>query len=168
MSGHAALAAMSATVAAASLPFLWVNFHPARMFMGDAGSVTLGFLAAALGAFGWHEGAWPALVPVLAFSPFVLDASLTLLRRMLAGQPPWQAHREHYYQRLVRMGLGHRRTALLEYAAMGAAALGAVALPALGFAAQLALAAAWFATLLVLALFIDRRWERHLSQCPDS
>lgn len=168
ISGHAAVAVMSATVVAASLPFLCVNFHPARIFMGDAGSVTLGFLAAALGTLGWREGAWPALLPVFVFSPFILDASLTLFRRMLGRQRLWQAHREHYYQRLIRMGLGHRRTALLEYAAMGLSAFGGTSLTSLGSTGQVALSLVWLAILLVFAFIVDRRWERHLGQCVDN
>jgi UDP-N-acetylmuramyl pentapeptide phosphotransferase/UDP-N-acetylglucosamine-1-phosphate transferase len=166
LAGHYVLASLSLVVTAAAVPFLFVNFHPARMFMGDAGSVTLGFLAAALGALGWREGAWSPLFPVFVFSPFIADASLTLLRRILARQRFWEPHREHYYQKLIRMGASHRDTALLEYGTMFVAAAGGAAMAALGFAAQLALLAAWLATLFAFAFVIDRRWKRHLQQCP--
>jgi hypothetical protein len=55
---------------------------------------------------------------LLVFSPFIIDASTTLLRRLIAGARFWEAHRDHYYQRLVQLGLGHRGTALAEYAVM--------------------------------------------------
>jgi UDP-N-acetylmuramyl pentapeptide phosphotransferase/UDP-N-acetylglucosamine-1-phosphate transferase len=97
-----------AGVAAAAAGFLCFNFHPARIFMGDVGSVPLGFTAGALGLVGWRSGAWPLWFPLLVFAPFILDATVTLLRRALRGEKVWQAHRSHYYQRMVQMGLGHR------------------------------------------------------------
>jgi hypothetical protein len=48
------------------------------------------------------------VVSLLVFAPFILDATVTLLRRALRGEKVWQAHRTHYYQRMVQMGLGHR------------------------------------------------------------
>src|SRR6185295_10568868 len=116
--GNAALAAASTSVAVASGAFLLVNFHPARIFMGDVGSVPLGFLAAALGVFGWHEGVWPLWFPILVFAPFVCDAPVTLVKRLFRRERVWRAHKEHYYQRLVRMGFGHRGTAWIEYGTM--------------------------------------------------
>ncbi len=118
LAGDDAMALVSLSIAAAALAFLRFNFHPARIFMGDAGSIPLGFLSAALGLFGWQRGLWPLWFPLVVFSPFVVDASVTLLRRLLRGKKIWQAHREHYYQRLVQMGWGHRDTAWLEYALM--------------------------------------------------
>lgn len=159
-SGHAGLAAAGTVLAAASLAFLLFNFHPARLFLGDVGSIPLGFLAGALGLLGWREGVWPLWFPVLVFAPFVCDATLTLLRRLVRRERVWQAHRDHYYQRLVRMGFGHRRTAWIEYVTMGACA--AVALLAregsseLQFGALASVAGA----LVAMALWIDLRWTR--------
>jgi hypothetical protein len=67
---------------------------------------------------GWQQENWNWWFPLLVFSPFIVDASATLLRRLLAGARIWEAHRDHYYQRLVQLGLGHRGTALAEYALM--------------------------------------------------
>lgn len=118
-------------IAAASAAFLLFNFHPARIFLGDVGSIPLGFLAGALGVIGWRDEAWPLWFPVLVFGPFIADATLTLARRALRGERVWQAHRDHFYQRLVRGRLGHRGTAYVAYAAMLAcAALALVAIPA--------------------------------------
>lgn len=158
--GSHEFALVSWSVAAAAAAFLVFNFHPARIFMGDAGSVPLGFLAAALGVIGWRQGDWPAWFPLLVFSPFIVDASATLARRLVRRERVWQAHREHYYQRLVRMGWGHRRTALWGYALMaasGAAALAALAAPASVQAAVLAAAAGGYLSLLA---WIDRAWRR--------
>jgi UDP-GlcNAc:undecaprenyl-phosphate/decaprenyl-phosphate GlcNAc-1-phosphate transferase len=152
-------ALLSMSVVAAAGAFLWFNFHPARIFMGDAGSIPLGFLAAVLGVLGWEKGLWPIWFPVLVFSPFIVDATVTLIRRAARRERVWQAHREHYYQRLVRMGLGHRNTALLEYAIMLAAGTSAVAARKADLAAQIALLAGWSALYALLMFLIDRRWK---------
>jgi len=89
-------------VAAAVAGYLFWNWHPAKVFMGDAGSVPLGFL------LGWLmidlalRGHWPAALILPAY--FAADATITLFARMRRGQKPWQAHREHYYQRAVLGG----------------------------------------------------------------
>jgi len=155
-------AALCASIAAASAGFLAFNFPPARIFMGDAGSVPLGFLAGALGVLGWSRGYWPLWFPLLVFAPFVCDATLTLLRRLLRGERVWQAHKEHYYQRLVRMGFGHRGTAWIEYAAMAACAGAALAARREPVAVQAAALAAAAAVLIAVALWVDARWARHL------
>jgi UDP-N-acetylmuramyl pentapeptide phosphotransferase/UDP-N-acetylglucosamine-1-phosphate transferase len=125
--GDHSLMLVSLSVAASAGAFLWFNFHPARIFLGDAGSTVLGFLAAGLGLIGWKNGTWSLGVPLLVFSPFIVDASVTLIRRLLRGERVWQAHRSHFYQRLVLSGWSHRRTALAEYGVMvlcGFSALG--------------------------------------------
>jgi UDP-N-acetylmuramyl pentapeptide phosphotransferase/UDP-N-acetylglucosamine-1-phosphate transferase len=161
LAGSTEFALVNFSVAAAAAAFLVFNRPPARIFLGDAGSVPLGFLAAALGLVGWSQGDWTAWFPVLVFSPFVVDASVTLLRRALRRERVWEAHRDHYYQRLVRSGWSHRRTALAEYAMMAscaALALVGLALPAAWQIALLLAAAAAYAALMGL---IDRRW-RHV------
>jgi UDP-GlcNAc:undecaprenyl-phosphate/decaprenyl-phosphate GlcNAc-1-phosphate transferase len=107
------LLALALPLAAATLPFLLYNAPPARVFLGDAGSVPLGFLAAAIGLAGWQERSWPAWFPLLAFLPFIADASLTLSLRLARGARVWEAHREHSYQRLVQSGWGHGGTLAL-------------------------------------------------------
>lgn len=147
------------SLAAAALGFLRFNFPPARVFMGDAGSIPLGFLAAALGFEGWRRGLWSGALPLLAFSPFIVDASVTLARRLARGEKVWQAHKTHYYQRLVRMGLGHRGTALGEYALMVLVAGSAWWAERLGLA--WAMAGAWCAVYVLLLVGIDRAWKRN-------
>jgi hypothetical protein len=110
---------------------------------------------------GWSRGNWPIWFPLLVFAPFVCDATLTLLRRLLRRERVWQAHRDHYYQRLVRMGFGHRGAALIEYTAMaGCAAIALLARP--GSATVQAGALAFAAAILIaVALWVDLRWARH-------
>jgi UDP-N-acetylmuramyl pentapeptide phosphotransferase/UDP-N-acetylglucosamine-1-phosphate transferase len=160
LAGAVALAALCASIAAAALAFLVFNWHPARLFLGDVGSVSLGFLVGALGLQGWRIGAWPLWFPLLVFAPFMCDATLTLLKRLARRAPVWQAHREHYYQRLVQLGFGHRRTALIEYAAMaGCAALALLVFREPAVVQGIALAFAVVA-LSGVAVWIDRRWAR--------
>jgi len=115
-------AAFNLTIAAASAGFLAYNFPPARLFLGDTGSTALGFLAAASSLWGSQTGLFPFWAALWVFSPFIVDATVTLLRRLLRGERVWEAHRSHYYQRLVLLGWGHRRTVLVEYALMLACA----------------------------------------------
>ena len=160
-------ATLCLAIAAAAAGFLCFNL-PGRIFMGDGGSVPLGFLAAALGLEGWTRGLWPIWFAPLVFAPFVADAVVTLLRRMLRGERFWQAHREHYYQRLVRSGWSHTRLAGAEYALMLACA--AAALVARSGDPQARDTA--FATIAVLLLgagvMIDCRWRRHLASQTQS
>lgn len=163
LGGDAGFALAAASISAAAAAFLLFNFHPARIFMGDAGSIPLGFLAAALGLAGWQRGLWPAWFAPLVFSPFIADASVTLAKRLLRGERVWQAHREHYYQRLVQSGFGHRNTALLEYALMAAAGITAVWGIALAAAAQAALGIGWLIAYGLLMLAIEKH-SKKLSQ----
>ncbi len=155
-----ALALLGFSIATAAGGFLYFNFPPARMFMGDVGSVPLGFLAGAIGLLGWQQKAWPLAFPILVFLPFIVDATVTLLRRIVRGQKFWQAHHDHFYQRLVRMGWGHRKLALCEYALMAAACASALAALGRGIAVQLAILGAWSMVCLLLMATVDRRWHR--------
>ncbi|MDP2265748.1 MAG: glycosyltransferase family 4 protein [Thiobacillus sp.] len=158
LGGAPGLAVFCAGIAAAALAFLRFNFPPARVFMGDAGSIPLGFLAAALGILGAQQNVWPWLFPLLVFSPFIVDASVTLARRGLRGEKIWQAHRSHYYQRVVLLGASHRQLAVTVYGLM-------LTMAALAFALRsFPQHAAWVlilsaATYLLLFLTVDFRWR---------
>jgi UDP-N-acetylmuramyl pentapeptide phosphotransferase/UDP-N-acetylglucosamine-1-phosphate transferase len=92
-------------VAGAAGGFLIWNWQPARVFMGDVGSVPLGFL------LGWillrtaADGQWAAALLIPLY--FVTDATITLVRRLFSGKRIWQAHREHFYQQAVQAGRSH-------------------------------------------------------------
>jgi UDP-N-acetylmuramyl pentapeptide phosphotransferase/UDP-N-acetylglucosamine-1-phosphate transferase len=161
IAGDAGLAVVCACIVAASLAFLCFNFHPAKIFMGDVGSIPLGFLAAALGMLGAQRGAWPWWFAPVVFAPFVADASVTLLRRLARGEKVWQAHRSHYYQRLVLMGWGHRRTALAEYAVMVLTGAAAVLAAGVSGFAQGGILMGLGVLYAAIALWVDRRWNEH-------
>ena len=165
-SGNENLAFACFAIAAAAAGFLLFNFHPARVFMGDAGSIPLGFLAGAIGLGGWHQGLWPFWFPLMVFAPFIADASVTLARRGLRGERVWQAHREHYYQRVVRMGWSHRRLALHEFVLMGATGISAAALRAAPESIQWIGIAIWLGLFCALMWLVDRRWAAYVdSEC---
>lgn len=103
-------------VATATLGFLLFNWPPARIFMGDMGSTYLAFMIFALALLSVHEGWLTYPVWLVLGAVFVSDASVTLLRRMLAGERWFEAHRSHAYQRLSRRWGSHRRVTLLTIA----------------------------------------------------
>ena len=110
--GSPALAGAGLAVVGAATGFWCFNRSPAKIFMGDVGSATVGLIVFALSAMLWAFRTnllWPALI---FSSAFVVDATLTLLVRMLRGARWYTPHREHLYQWLVRRGASHRKVAL--------------------------------------------------------
>jgi UDP-N-acetylmuramyl pentapeptide phosphotransferase/UDP-N-acetylglucosamine-1-phosphate transferase len=151
------LALACAAIASASAGFLAHNFPPARVFLGDAGSIPLGLLASVLGVDGVARGAWPAWFPFLVFSPFIVDATLTLARRAVTREPIWKAHRTHAYQRLVLAGWAPRRLALVAYALMVGVAASALAARASGATLRVGIICVWVAAYALLFIAIRRR-----------
>lgn len=103
----------SLVILAAAAGFAVWNWHPARIFLGDVGSIPLGFLLGALLLSLAARGAWaPAIILPLYY---LVDAGLTLTRRALRGEAVWKAHKEHFYQRAVQRGFTHAQvsTAIL-------------------------------------------------------
>jgi UDP-N-acetylmuramyl pentapeptide phosphotransferase/UDP-N-acetylglucosamine-1-phosphate transferase len=128
--------ALPALLAAATLGFLVWNWAPAKLFLGDVGSVPLGYLLGWLLLSAAMHGEWAAAAILPLY--YLADATITLLKRAARGARVWRAHREHFYQRAVRGGASHGRVAtqvLLCNAALvalsGVAASG-YAWPALG------------------------------------
>ena len=108
----AELAVLSAVIAAAAAGFLIWNRPPARIFMGDAGSGFLGYVFAALALVGHAHGALTLWAWLILLGVFIVDATVTLLRRMLDGQAWYQAHSSHGYQHAARQYGSHGRVAL--------------------------------------------------------
>jgi len=106
--GHPAIV-LAAVLAGAAGGFLPYNFPRARMFMGDVSSVPLGFMLAVLAVWVSRDAGWWLIVPlVLLHTNFWLDSGITIIRRMLRREVLHQAHREHFFQRLIRAGWSHR------------------------------------------------------------
>lgn len=143
--GEPLFALATISVAAAAAGFLSGNFPPARIFLGDTGSSSLGLLVAAFSLWGVQLGLFPLWSAGLAFSPFIVDATWTLLTRLARGERPWEPHRSHHYQRLVLAGWSHRRVLTRAYPLMAAAAACAVAAPRLPPQEQWILLGGWAA-----------------------
>ena len=88
-------------VAAVSAGFLYWNITPASVFMGDSGSTMLGGLFAIVCLKLHNDQQLPILFPALIFVWFLIDTSVTLTKRLLKGEKIWQAHRQHFYQKLA-------------------------------------------------------------------
>jgi len=121
-------ATASAAVCGASLGFLWFNRHPARIFLGDAGSLLLGFwlAAIALAAASKTAAATTLAMPLLVMGVPVADTLWAIVRRTLAHQPPWRGDRGHLHHRLLARGLSPQKTVLVIYAISTALGLTAV------------------------------------------
>lgn len=148
--------ALSLAISASASGFLLFNFPPAKIFMGDIGSSTLGFLAAGFALWGSMEGMIPLWASALLFSPFIVDATVTLLRRLIQGKRIWEPHRTHYYQRLVQLGWGHRRTVLWAYCLMAGCAVSTLLALRLPVTFQWSILGFWCIFYITLMAFVHR------------
>ncbi|NLB54802.1 MAG: glycosyltransferase family 4 protein [Lentisphaerae bacterium] len=94
-------------IAGTSCGFLWHNWMPAKIFMGDVGSASLGLLLALLPLTAAQNDPIYFVAGVGVLFPFLYDTTVTFLKRLLKGEKVWEAHRSHFYQQLVRSGLSH-------------------------------------------------------------
>ncbi|MFH1731250.1 MAG: MraY family glycosyltransferase [Planctomycetota bacterium] len=116
--GNSSAAVLSAALAGAALGFLFLNFHPASIFLGDCGSYLLGFLIACVGLQGSTkaDGGAALAIPLVALGLPVLDTALAIVRRWSAGRPLLSgSDRRHIHHRLVDAGLSQRQAALALY-----------------------------------------------------
>jgi Fuc2NAc and GlcNAc transferase len=112
LQGAESLSLLASVTATATAGFLFWNWPPARIFMGDVGSCFLGFLFGCMAVLGEVLGGLPALLWLILLGTFVWDATCTLIMRMLRGETWYAAHRSHAYQRLLQLGWSHGRLAL--------------------------------------------------------
>ena len=114
--------------------FLRYNFNPASIFLGDSGSLFIGFLLAALSVLGTQKAttAVAVVVPILAFGVPVVDTAMTMGRRMLSRKPVFEGDNEHIHHMLLARGWSQRRAALVLYGACALFGLVALIFPATG------------------------------------
>ncbi len=126
--GRADPAIMAAALAGACVAFLVFNFHPAKVFMGDAGSMFLGFVIAGVSVSGVMKSAAAVavLAPLIVLAIPILDTSFVIMKRIKHGLPVYNADRSHFHHRFFTIGWGQRKTVLALYA--WCALMGAVAL----------------------------------------
>lgn len=113
----ATLLGPSAAILGAALGFLVWNWHRAKIFLGDSGSIPLGFLVGYLLIATAQPGGSTLAATLVLPLVFVVDASMTLIRRLARGKKPTEAHREHAYQRATQGGWPHDRVCLAVLAA---------------------------------------------------
>lgn len=155
MSNHYHEMQLSLYVMLSALGFLIFNFPPARIFMGDTGSTVIGFMMGVIILAGTRSGI-PAYLGILVFSPFIVDATVTLLSRIMRGERIWEPHRSHYYQRLVLLGWGHKNTVIKQYVLMFLCGLSSVIAMTLEVWAQISIIIIWIIIYILLAFAIQR------------
>jgi len=109
---------VSVALAGAILGFLRFNFNPATIFLGDSGSLFIGFVLSALALTGAQKA--PTLVavaiPVVSFGLPILETALSVIRRLISGRPIFTADREHIHHKLLQLGMSHRQVVIVLYA----------------------------------------------------
>jgi UDP-GlcNAc:undecaprenyl-phosphate GlcNAc-1-phosphate transferase len=125
LNGYSLVTLMTIALAGAILGFLRYNFNPATIFLGDSGSLFIGFLLSALALAGAQKA--PTIVavaiPVVSFGLPILETSLSILRRLISGRPVFTADREHIHHKLLQHGLTHRQVVIVLYAVSAVFAL---------------------------------------------
>src|SRR6266404_1322181 len=111
------LSLITLALAGAILGFLRYNFNPATIFLGDCGSLFIGFMLSALALYGAQKA--PTIIavaiPVVSFGLPILETSLSVVRRFISGRPIFTADREHIHHKLLQRGLSHRQVVIVLY-----------------------------------------------------
>lgn len=118
MEGQAVFTIINLILVSSSLGFLAWNYPPAKIFMGDNGSSSLGFLAAVLSIWAHVNEVIPIWISGVIFSPFLMDATVTLIIRVVKREQFWIAHKTHHYQLLAESGMERRKLVNSEYVLM--------------------------------------------------
>jgi UDP-GlcNAc:undecaprenyl-phosphate/decaprenyl-phosphate GlcNAc-1-phosphate transferase len=117
LSGQSLVTFMTIALAGAILGFLRFNFNPATIFLGDSGSLFIGFVLSALALAGAQKA--PTIVavaiPVVSFGLPILETALSIMRRLISGRPVFTADREHIHHKLLQHGMTHRQVVILLY-----------------------------------------------------
>lgn len=124
------IAVLTAALAGSSLGFLQYNFNPARIFMGDTGSMFLGYMLAGLSVIGAVKSAATIalIVPIFALGLPILDTTFAIVRRYMGGKPIFKPDRGHLHHRLLDLGFTQKQAVLLMYVISGVLGLSAIAL----------------------------------------
>lgn len=117
LNGPSLVTLMTIALAGAILGFLRFNFNPATIFLGDSGSLFIGFILSALALYGAQKA--PTIVavaiPIVSFGLPILETALSILRRLISGRPVFTADREHIHHKLLQHGLTHRQVVIVLY-----------------------------------------------------
>jgi hypothetical protein len=117
LNGPTLVTVMTIALAGAILGFLRFNFNPATIFLGDSGSLFIGFVLSALALKGAQKA--PTIVavaiPIVSFGLPILETALSIGRRLISGRPIFTADREHIHHKLLQNGMTHRQVVILLY-----------------------------------------------------
>ena len=124
------VAILTAALAGAALGFLQHNFNPAKIFMGDTGSMVLGFMLAAVSILGTVKSAATIalVVPIMALGLPIMDTAFAIIRRYMNGRPIFKPDKGHLHHRLLELGLTQKQAVLLMYVISGCLGISAIAL----------------------------------------
>ncbi len=124
------VAILTAALAGSALGFLQHNFNPAKIFMGDTGSMFLGYMLAAVSILGTVKSAATIalVVPIVALGLPIMDTAFAIIRRYTNGRPIFKPDKGHLHHRLLEMGLTQKQAVLLMYVISGCLGLSAIAL----------------------------------------
>lgn len=141
------VAILSAALAGSALGFLQHNFNPAKIFMGDTGSMFLGYMLAAVSVIGTVKSAATIalIVPIVALGLPIMDTAFAIIRRYTSGKPIFKPDKGHLHHRLLEMGLTQKQAVLLMYVISGCLGMSAIALTEVNYA---------FGTLIVIGLLV--------------
>jgi UDP-GlcNAc:undecaprenyl-phosphate/decaprenyl-phosphate GlcNAc-1-phosphate transferase len=124
-SQYAVVSLMALSLAGAVLGFLRFNFNPATIFLGDSGSLFIGFMLSALALMGAQKAPTviAVAIPVVSFGLPILETAISVLRRFISGRPVFTADREHIHHKLLQLGFSHRQVVIVLYAVSAVFAL---------------------------------------------
>src|SRR4029077_2753733 len=125
-SGSSLVSLLTIALAGAILGFLRFNFNPATIFLGDCGSLFVGFMLSALALVGATQKAPTVIavaIPVVSFGLPILETVLSIFRRLISGKPVFTADREHIHHKLLQLGMSDRKVVIVLYAVSAVFAL---------------------------------------------
>src|ERR1700683_1124010 len=116
-SGSSSMSLLTIALAGAILGFLRFNFNPATIFLGDCGSLFIGFMLSALALAGSQKAPTviAVAIPIVSFGLPILETTLSVLRRLISGRPLFTADREHIHHKLLQLGMSHRQVVIVLY-----------------------------------------------------
>ncbi len=126
--GYYHVAIMTAALAGGIVGFIRYNFNPATIFMGDTGSMFIGYMLAAISVYGAVKTAATIalIVPAIALGLPIMDTAFAIMRRYVNGRPIFQPDKGHIHHRLLAMGMNQKQAVLLMYGITAALGIGAV------------------------------------------
>jgi UDP-N-acetylmuramyl pentapeptide phosphotransferase/UDP-N-acetylglucosamine-1-phosphate transferase len=140
------------------LPFLFFNFIKNKIFLGDAGAVTIGFIAGGVGLYGWKLGYWPLWFPTVLFSTFGADATLTVIMRVVYKKNPLTPHKTYFFHKLIDLGFSKCNVSLYYAIFMILSSLFSIILLNCPLSMIYLLLSIYYLFLLFILLFIHFKW----------